>query len=192
MFAVRDLYETVLKVICLAICVLIDQNGEDDFCRVLLSPKPMSMGDWLNDLPAVLKKSKFVDGYPEIRSYLKKLGRFYHSEGIVSWRNNFIGHGLMSDPEDGGFFEDAEKKINDLIGFLNACAVPDEILAVDFDHGAPFLYREADKDGEHYYIFESMLADGWTLYTDQLSRRRVRKENSFFKEKQKKYQDSLM
>ena len=36
-----------------------------------------------------------------------------------------------------------------------------------------------------------MLADGRTLYTDQLSRRRVRKENSFFKEKQKKYQDSL-
>lgn len=190
-FAVRDLYETVLKVICLAICVLIDRSGEDDFCRVLLSPKPMSMGDWLNDLPAVLKKSRFVDGHPEIRSYLKKLGRLYNSEGIVSWRNNFIGHGLMSDPEDGRFFEDAEKKINDLIGFLNACAVPDEILAVDFDHGDPFLYREADKDGEHYYIFESMLADGRTLYTDQMSRRRVRKENSFFKEKQKKYQDSL-
>ena len=79
----------------------------------------------------------------------------------------------------------------DLIGFLNAHATPDEIFAVDFDHGAPFLYREADKDGEHYYIFESMLADGRTLYTDQLSRRRVRKENSFFKEKQKNYQDSL-
>ena len=75
-FAVRDLYETVLKVICLAICVLIDRNGEDDFCRVLLSPKPMSMGDWLNDLPAVLKKSRFVDGHPEIRSYLKKLISF--------------------------------------------------------------------------------------------------------------------
>ena len=27
-FAVRDLYETVLKVICLSVCVLIDRNGD--------------------------------------------------------------------------------------------------------------------------------------------------------------------
>lgn len=42
-FAVRDLYEIVLKVICLAVCFLMEADDEDSFCKILLSPKQMAV-----------------------------------------------------------------------------------------------------------------------------------------------------
>lgn len=186
-FAVRDLYETVLKVICLAVCFLMDVDGEDSFCKILLSPKQMAMGDWVNDLLGALKKSRYAARHPEVARYLKKVGKFYNSTEIVKWRNNFIGHGLMSDPGDAVFFQEVEDRINALIDFLKTRTIPSEILGVDFDHAAPFMYR----DHGHYYIFESISSGGAVLYTDQTSRRRTHMEVPYFTEKRKKYFNQL-
>ena len=103
-FAVRDLYETVLKVISLTVCWLIEKDGDDSFSQILFSDKQMSFGDWVNELLSVLRKSSYATVHPAVKNYLKKLSGFYSSSNIVNWRNNFIGHGLMSNPSDEDFF----------------------------------------------------------------------------------------
>ena len=101
-FAVRDSYETVLKILLLSICYLVKENDEDGFCKTLFL-KQMSFGDWISELPSELKKADYVLNHPQIHKYLKQLVKFYNLSNIVKWRNDFIGHGLMSDPEDGDF-----------------------------------------------------------------------------------------
>ena len=82
-FAVKDLYEITLKVICLSVCHLIDENNDDSFCKVLLLPKQLSFGDWVSSVLAALRKTEVVANYPAIRNYLKKLSAFYNKSGIV-------------------------------------------------------------------------------------------------------------
>lgn len=102
-FAVRDIYETVLKVLLLSICYLMEAEDDDCFCKILFL-KQMAFGDWINALPSELKKSKYVLNHPLMRKYIKNLVRFYNSSNIIRWRNDYIGHGLMSNPEDDSFF----------------------------------------------------------------------------------------
>lgn len=85
-FAVRDSYETVLKIILLSICYLLKEKDDDRFCRTLFE-KQMSFGDWVNELPSTLKKSDLVMQNPALHKYLKKLVAFYNKYGIVKWRN---------------------------------------------------------------------------------------------------------
>lgn len=186
-FAVRDLYETVLRVICLSVCFLMEQNGEDGFCRILLSPRQMSFGDWVNALPVELKNSGYVMNHPVVREYLKKIVSFYNNSQIVRWRNDFLGHGLMSGSEDEGFFTDVEKKINDLIDFLNRWPVPNEILALDYKHMEPFLFQEEKET----YLLESVGQGGTVFYLNQNARRREIKASDYFREKRKKYVNVL-
>lgn len=87
-FLVRDLYETVLKLICLSVCYHMMQNDDDSFCEILLSPKQMSFGDWLNNLAPKLRKSAYVTAKLELKHYLNKLTTFYNKTGIVKWRND--------------------------------------------------------------------------------------------------------
>lgn len=185
-FAVRDLYETTLKVICLAICSRLEAEADDRFCRILLSPKTLSFGDWVNDVPSFLLKMEYVRDHPDVKNYLKKLTRVYHREDIVRWRNDFLGHGLMSEPDDKPFFQDAADKIRALEDFLTEHELPEELDRLDFDHLEPFLYRT-----EEFFLFESFQCGEITLYTAHSSRRRVSRKVPYFTEKSKKYHDIL-
>lgn len=182
-FAVRDLYETILKVICLSVCWLMETDGDDSFCQILFSDKQMSFGDWVNDLPSALRKSSYAAAHPAVKNYLKSISRFYNSTDIVKWRNNFIGHGLMSNPGDEAFFTDIDNKINALIDFLKGTAIPSEILSIDYDHMKPFIFRE---EGE-LYIYESVNQISEVFYTNQSARRRIIRSDSYVEAKRKKY-----
>lgn len=186
-FAVKDLYEVTLKVICLSVCYLLYKNNDDAFCKALLSPKQLSFGDWVSSVPAALRKTEITVSYPAIKNYLKKLSAFYNKSKIVYWRNNYIGHGLMSGPQDEAFFQDVCNKINDLIDFLNTHPVPNEINAINYDSMGPFIYREDD----HVYIFESVNQDGDPFYLDQFSRIRCIRKCDYFSEKWKKFNNQL-
>lgn len=185
-FAVRDSYETVLKIILLSICYLLKEKDDDRFCRTLFE-KQMSFGDWVNELPSTLKKSDLVMQNPALHKYLKKLVAFYNKSGIVKWRNNFIGHGLMSNAEDQSFFDEAGQMLDLLADFLNPDILPAEISQLDFDHLEPFMFREE----EHFYLYESVSATGLIFYTDHADRKRINKESDYFAEKRKKYTASL-
>ena len=185
-FAVRDSYETVLKIILLSICYLLKEKDDDRFCRTLFE-KQMSFGDWVNELPSTLKKSDLVMQNPALHKYLKKLVAFYNKSGIVKWRNNFIGHGLMSNAEDQNFFDEAGQMLDLLADFLNPDILPAEISQLDFDHLEPFMFREE----EHFYLYESVSATGLIFYTDHADRKRINKESNYFAEKRKKYTASL-
>ena len=185
-FAVRDSYETILKVILLSICYLLKGKDDDRFCRTLFE-KQMSFGDWVNELPSTLKKSDLVMQNPALHKYLKKLVAFYNKYGIVKWRNNFIGHGLMSNAEDQSFFDEVRQKLDQLADFLNPDTIPAEISQLDFDHLEPFMFRE----GGHFYLYESVSATGLIFYTDHADRKRIEKESDYFAEKRKKYTASL-
>lgn len=185
-FAVRDSYETVLKIILLSICYLLKEKDDDRFCRTLFE-KQMSFGDWVNELPSTLKKSDLVMQNPALHKYLKKLVDFYNKSGIVKWRNNFIGHGLMSNAEDQNFFDEAGQMLDLLADFLNPDILPAEISQLDFDHLEPFMFREE----EHFYLYESVSATGLIFYTDHADRKRINKESDYFAEKRKKYTASL-
>lgn len=182
-FAVRDLYEITLKVICLSVCHLMKTDGDDSFCQVLLSDKQMSFGDWVNALPSVLRKSSYSAKHPNIKNFLKKLCAFYNSTDIVRWRNDFIGHGLMSNPEDKDFFADVDDRISRLIDFLKNTDTPQEILGIDYDDAAPFFFSEA---GERY-LYESVNQCGEVFYTNQSSRRRTIRDVPYIRAKRKKY-----
>lgn len=185
-FAVRDSYETILKVILLSICYLLKGKDDDRFCRTLFE-KQMSFGDWVNELPSTLKKSDLVMQNPALHKYLKKLVAFYNKYGIVKWRNNFIGHGLMSNAEDQNFFDEVRQKLDQLADFLNPDTIPAEISQLDFDHLEPFMFREEG----HFYLYESVSATGLIFYTDHADRKRIEKESDYFAEKRKKYTASL-
>lgn len=185
-FAVRDSYETVLKIILLSICYLLKEKDDDRFCRTLFE-KQMSFGDWVNELPSTLKKSDLVMQNPALHKYLKKLVAFYNKYGIVKWRNNFIGHGLMSNAEDQSFFDEVRQKLDQLADFLNPDTIPAEISQLDFDHLEPFMFREEG----HFYLYESVSATGLIFYTDHADRKRIEKESDYFAEKRKKYTASL-
>ena len=185
-FAVRDSYETVLKIILLSICYLLKEKDDDRFCRTLFE-KQMSFGDWVNELPSTLKKSDLVMQNPALHKYLKKLVAFYNKYGIVKWRNNFIGHGLMSNAEDQSFFDEVRQKLDQLADFLNPDTIPAEISQLDFDHLEPFMFREEG----HFYLYESVSATGLIFYTDHTDRKRIEKESDYFAEKRKKYTASL-
>ena len=185
-FAVRDSYETVLKIILLSICYLLKENDDDRFCRTLFE-KQMAFGDWVNELPSTLKKSNLVMQNPVLHKYLKKLVAFYNKSGIVKWRNNFIGHGLMSNAEDQSFFDEAGQMLDQLADFLNPDTTPAEISQLDFDHLEPFMFREEG----HFYLYESVSAAGLIFYTDHADRKRIDKESDYFTEKRKKYTVSL-
>lgn len=185
-FAVRDSYETVLKIILLSICYLLKEKDDDRFCRTLFE-KQMSFGDWVNELPSTLKKSDLVMQNPALHKYLKKLVAFYNKSGIVKWRNNFIGHGLMSNAGDQNFFDEAGQMLDLLADFLNPDILPAEISQLDFDHLEPFMFREE----EHFYLYESVSATGLIFYTDHADRKRINKESNYFAEKRKKYTASL-
>ena len=186
-FAVRDLYETALKTICLSICYLTDQNGDDSFCSVLFSPKQMAFGDWVNGLPAKLGEVSYVKNHQELRRYLKKIVAFYNSSQIVKWRNDFIGHGLMANQEDSAFFTDVEGKIKQLIQFFQTNALPANIQQLDFEHMGPFMFRE----GAEFYLYESVLPNGAVCYTNQTTRRRISRQVTYVTEKRRKYFDTL-
>lgn len=185
-FAVRDSYETVLKIILLSICYLLKEKDDDRFCRTLFE-KQMSFGDWVNELPSTLKKSDLVMQNSALHKYLKKLVAFYNKYGIVKWRNNFIGHGLMSNAEDQSFFDEVRQKLDQLADFLNPDTIPAEISQLDFDHLEPFMFREEG----HFYLYESVSATGLIFYTDHADRKRIEKESDYFAEKRKKYTASL-
>lgn len=70
----------------------------------------MAFGDWVNEMPSMLKKADYVLNRPGIRKYIVKLAAFYNNIGIVKWRNDFIGHGLMSATDDVDFFNDVKKR----------------------------------------------------------------------------------
>lgn len=182
-FAVRDLYETILKVICLSVCWLIETDGDDSFCQTLFSDKQMSFGDWVNALPSVLRKSSYAAAHPPVKNFLKKLSGFYNSSNIVNWRNNFIGHGLMSNPSDEEFFTDVDDKINKLIDFLRGTVIPSEISDVDYNNAMPFIFKE---EGE-FYIYESVDQSGKVFYTNQSTRRRIIRPEPYVEAKRKKY-----
>lgn len=182
-FAVRDLYETTLKVVCLSVCYLMEADGDDSFCEILFSDKQMSFGDWVNALPSSLRKSAYSSGHPAVKNYLKKLCSFYNTTDIVRWRNDFIGHGLMSNPEDEDFFADVDDRINRLIDFLKNSAMPQEILSIDYADAAPFFFQEA---GE-CYIYESVNQCGEVFYTNQSARRRTVRDIPYVRAKRKKY-----
>lgn len=147
----------------------------------------MSFGDWVNELPSTLKKSDLVMQNPALHKYLKKLVAFYNKSGIVKWRNNFIGHGLMSNAEDQNFFDEAGQKLAQIADFLNPDTIPAEISQLDFDHLEPFMFREEG----HFYLYESVSATGLIFYTDHADRKRIEKESDYFAEKRKKYTASL-
>lgn len=185
-FAVRDIYETVLKVLLLSICYLMEAEDDDCFCKILFL-KQMAFGDWINALPSELKKSKYVLNHPLMRKYIKNLVRFYNSSNIIRWRNDYIGHGLMSNPEDDSFFADVETKMNELIGFLGKYSIPEEIMELDFDYLAPFMFVE----GSDFFLYESISQLGETFYTNHTTRKRVVRNSEYFKEKRRKYTDVL-
>lgn len=185
-FAVRDSYETVLKIILLSICYLLKEKDDDRFCRTLFE-KQMAFGDWVNELPSTLKKSDLVMQNPVLHKYLKKLVAIYNKSGIVKWRNDFIGHGLMSNAEDQSFFDEAGQKLDLLADFLDKVPMPAEISQLDFDHLEPFMFREEG----HFYLYESVSATGLIFYTDHADRKRIDKESDYFTEKRKKYTASL-
>lgn len=147
----------------------------------------MSFGDWVNELPSTLKKSDLVMQNPALHKYLKKLVAFYNKYGIVKWRNNFIGHGLMSNAEDQSFFDEVRQKLDQLADFLSPDTIPAEISQLDFDHLEPFMFREEG----HFYLYESVSATGLIFYTDHADRKRIEKESDYFAEKRKKYTASL-
>lgn len=185
-FAVRDSYETILKILLLSICYLVKENDEDGFCKTLFL-KQMSFGDWISELPSELKKADYVLNHPQIHKYLKQLVKFYNLSNIVKWRNDFIGHGLMSDPEDEDFFKDAGAKINELIDFLTQYSIPQDILQLDFKNLVPFMFTEADE----FFLYESVSSTGTVFYTNHNTRRRVIRSFRYFNEKRKKYTDAL-
>ena len=186
-FAVRDLYETVLRVLCLSVCVLMEQSGDDSFCSSLFSNKQMSFGDWVNALPAQLKKSNLAQNDPAARNLLKQLTKFYNESGIVRWRNNFIGHGLMSRPEDQNFFTDASQKINNLVQFLTKTPIPSAFSGIDYASASPFFFQEH----QQAYLYESVNQMGEIFYLNQTTRRRELKSSTFITEKRKKYCNPL-
>lgn len=186
-FAVRDLYETVWKICMLAVCYVLLGEDDDSFFRVILAPKQMSFGDWVNELPSVLKRTDYVRDHRGLSKFIKTLSAFYNKQNIVRWRNDFIGHGLMSAQEDKALFADAQERIAALADFLEKHPLPEDLEKLDYDNLRPFMWRE----GENFVLFESVSMGKDVFYTNHGTRRRFAMQQPLLTEKHRKYYGTL-
>ena len=186
-FMVKEFYEISLKTILLAVCTLSLNNDEDDFCKTLLA-KPLSFGDWVNDICDIISKSNIICGDMELLKFIKDFRKFYEKKKIVSWRNEEIGHGLAKLPDNGGFFTDVEIQVNALIDYFNQNPIPQCILNLDYDKLYPFIGREANG---HMIIFDSAKNSNSFFYLDLNSGERISIENDILSEKYRKFNSQL-
>lgn len=210
-FALKDAYETLTKYVCLCICVGMEAEGDDSFCKILLSPeKSLSFGDWTNDILSCVRKSKRANDCATIKNFCKKLTGLYASSGIVSWRNETIGHGLMEAVPDESMKRDILGKMDQLEKFLVDCPFPVELIIAD-EQGAQILgYQDRygqktvflNKDGklvstvpficirdEQLCMFESVDRHGVCRYSNHMKRCRLVVDGGYWTEKRKKYFD---
>lgn len=184
-FGIKDGYEVIIKFICLCVCAGMAASGDDSCCAVLLNPeKSLSFGDWTNDVLLCARKSTYAASRPELQGFLKKAASFYGQSGIVAWRNDTLGHGLMDTVID----EDAQKEIltkaAKLCAFINKERWPEELMPRDMTPLSPFILA----DGNHALLFDSLDRRNTPRYIDCADRRRViRRDIPFWTEKREKY-----
>ena len=210
-FAMKDTYETLTKYVCLCMCASIEAEGDDSFCKILLSPeKSLSFGDWTNDILSCVRKSKWANDCAIIKNFCKKLTGLYTTSGIVSWRNETIGHGLMEAVPDESMKQDIQEKMDQLEKFLVDHPFPAELVIED-EQGAQILgYQDRyaqktlflKKDGklistepflcirdEQLSMFESVDRHGVCRYSNYTKRCRLIADGGYWTEKRKKYFD---
>jgi hypothetical protein len=102
-FLVKDIYEVIIKHYVLCASAIETDCGSDASVKALCNPKiSLSMGDWVNTLPA--ENLKFFDKKGLWGRLIGKLRSFYNSNNIVRWRNDNIGHGALGFAEEEDFF----------------------------------------------------------------------------------------
>ncbi|MBS6396154.1 MAG: hypothetical protein KH452_03225 [Clostridiales bacterium] len=191
--AIKDGYEILMKYSCLALCALIYGVGEEDFFRILTNPeKSMSLGDWCNDLLNAAARSTYIRQNAEYSDYCKSLSTLISDTGIVPWRNNTLGHGVMKFSADQEMIRDIAEKRRKLYDFLKEQQRTLERIAV---YDAPEKQMELSPfviwDTGRILMFDSMDRDGTSRYLDCTERCRVKRADILWTEKRKKYYGAL-
>ena len=115
----KDLLECVLKYQVLCICAWAKETSVPDFegnVAIEITTESLSLGAWktfAGEIKDFFNKSGYELPQP-MKNGLETLLTFYEDYGIVTWRNEKIGHGALSFTEDDDFRSDICQKLQDI------------------------------------------------------------------------------
>lgn len=115
----KDLLECVLKYQVLCICAWAKEMKVPSFeekVAIEITSESLSLGAWKNfagKIRGFFNKSDFELPEP-MKNGLETLLSFYEDYGIVTWRNEKIGHGALGYTEDDDFRSDICQKLQDI------------------------------------------------------------------------------
>lgn len=119
MLQTKDLMECVLKYQVLCICAWAKETSVPDFegnVAIEITTESLSLGAWktfAGKIRDFFKKSDFELPQP-MKNGLETLLSFYEDYGIVTWRNEKVGHGALGFTEDDDFRNDICQKLQDI------------------------------------------------------------------------------
>ena len=96
-FAMKDAYETLTKYVCLCICAGMEAEGDDSFCKILLSPEKFLV-DYPFPVELVIVDEQgaqilgYQDHYVQKTVFLKKDGRNTGKSSFVYACDDLAGH----------------------------------------------------------------------------------------------------
>ena len=115
----KDLLECALKYQVLCICAWAKETSVPDFegnVAIEITTESLSLGAWktfAGKIRDFFNKSNFELPQP-MKNGLETLLSFYEDYGIVTWRNEKIGHGALGFTEDDDFRSDICQKLLDI------------------------------------------------------------------------------
>ena len=121
---IKDVFEVIIKFcVSVALALAMETGRGENVLDVLKSffEKPLSLGHWMEALRNLQEKSvqsQYLDMVPFLL-FPKILQR--HMNDIVSWRNEEIGHGALSMPNDVAMRRDIEEKLGWLKEVMEHC-----------------------------------------------------------------------
>ncbi len=117
LLCLKDSFEAILKYMTLVSYAWArektDEVFESENISKITTPNP-SFGTWLELARIIVKSLDETDNKLHMDIPLEKIRKLYGKNDIVKWRNDNIGHGVMSLEEDEDFREDIRSMISRL------------------------------------------------------------------------------
>ncbi|MDA8227715.1 MAG: hypothetical protein M0T74_08485 [Desulfitobacterium hafniense] len=207
-FLVKDIYEVIIKYYVLCATAIAANCSCEESAKALCNPKiSLSMGDWVNTLPA--ENMKFFNKRSLWGRLIGKLRTFYNTNNIVRWRNDNIGHGALGFAEEEDFISELQHKMlklrdlliivsefydkttyylesNKLIGF-NKSIESTQSLFIEYDGRmiplAPFMVTDTGS----IWFYDSMDRDGLLKIINYITGKRRPSNEKYFSNLRRKY-----
>lgn len=108
---IKDTFEIVIKtsVITIASEILNKHNVSDEENDIIfkLFEKPLALGDW-ETINRLFKNKSEIEDVNTLNNGIQKI---FSKNNITKWRNDYIGHGALSNSESEEFVNDIKEKI---------------------------------------------------------------------------------